>query len=194
MNNYLMRFKNAHKLSVSAGLVAVCIVTFVAWFYHKKDTHPIKTEHITKHSSQTETLISQAKPTLLASDSKQSTGLTQPAHTMPNNQSQQPSPSTSLHLDFPPQYVPPIGKKIEREESYQGDLTDLAAYQVYEHNQQKRLKLAYIQASKAKISELTHWLNRGQAAQLSTEQLNEAKEKISALQNQTDQLTQQLNQ
>ena len=185
MNNRPIHVKKSQILGIGAGFIVVCSVISLALFFLKEEPRLTNTAQQTEQTVQrlqTNTSASQAELKHVPAEHPQA------ATSLPSTS------STPRHLDFARQYVPPIGKKIARSDNYQGDLSDLTAYQEYEHNQQKRLKLAYIQASKAKITELTHWLNRGQAAKLSPEQLNEAKEKIIALQHQADQLSLELNQ
>ena len=194
MNNRPIHVKKSQILGIGAGLIVVCSVISLALFFLKEEPRLTKTAQQTEQTVQrlqTNTSASQAEPKHVPPERPQPAGQPLAAPSLPSTPS---TPSTPRHLDFAHQYVPPIGKKTAHSDNYQGDLSDLTAYQEYEHNQQKRLKLAYIQASKAKITELTQWLNRGQAAKLSQEQLNEAKEKIIALQHQADQLSLELNQ
>ena len=191
MNNRPIRVKQSQILGFGAGLIAVCSVISLALFFLKEEPRLTNTAQQTEQSAQrlqNNTSASQAELKHVPAERPQ------PAVQALTARSLSSTPSIPRHLDFARQYVPPIGKQIARSDNYQGDLSDLTAYQEYEHNQQKRLKLAYIQASKAKITELTQWLNRGQAAKLSQEQLNEAKEKMIALQHQADQLNLELNQ
>lgn len=94
---------------------------------------------------------------------------------------------------FPAQYIPPINNQAKSPVSYQGDLNDFDAYQNYENQQDEQLKSAFINASKAKVSELKKWLARGEKAKLSPEQLAFAKEKIAALEALSTTLTNELN-
>lgn len=191
MNNRPIRVKKSQILGIGAGLIVVCSVISLVPFFLKEEPRLTNTAQQTEQTAQrlqTNTSASQAEPKHVPAEHPQPAGQSLAAPSLPS------TPSTPRHLDFARQYVPPIGKKTAHSDNYQGDLSDLTAYQEYEHNQQKRLKLAYIQASKAKITELTQWLNRGQAAKLSQEQLNEAKEKIIALQHQADQLSLEFNQ
>ena len=194
MNTSPLRPKKAHTLKVCVGLILFCVISIVMWLNGLQSKDPIKTEQMTERSSKKDTSTQHVQPTQLAMHTKPQAMQPQLTQTAPKLDDQQPPISKPRHLDFAPQYVPPIAKYNPPEESYQGDLNDLAAYLAFEHNQQNRLKRAYIRASKAKIDELTQWLNRGQVAQLSTEQLNEAKDKISALQALSNKLEQQLNQ
>ena len=194
MNTSPFRPKKAHTLKVCVGLIFLSVISIVMWLNGLQSKDPIETEQMTERSSKKDTSTQHAQSTQLAMHTKPQAIQPQLTQTAPKLHDQQPSISKPRHLDFAPQYVPPIAKHNPPEESYQGDLNDLAAYQAFEHNQQTRIKQAYIRASKAKIDELAQWLNRGQAAQLSTEQLNEAKDKISALQALSNKLEQQLNQ
>ncbi|GEK08403.1 hypothetical protein HUZ36_11940 [Pseudoalteromonas sp. McH1-7] len=92
----------------------------------------------------------------------------------------------------PPQYLPPINNATKNELQYQGDLTDPEAYQAYLDDKEVQLKQAYIAAVDSKVEQLDALLTRGVQAGLPEAQLQEARDKISALQHMQNTLRKEL--
>ncbi|MCF2857847.1 hypothetical protein L1286_10220 [Pseudoalteromonas sp. SMS1] len=92
-------------------------------------------------------------------------------------------------------YIPPIASKEETPSQpvYDGDLDDHEAYNEFLLDQEHGLKRDYIAAVDKKVQRLSQLLQKGINAGLPQSQLNEAKEKIAALQVMQQHLEKELN-
>ncbi|TMN38642.1 hypothetical protein [Pseudoalteromonas sp. S2755] len=80
-----------------------------------------------------------------------------------------------------PEYVPPISRVEKQKDNFQGDLSDTDAYQTYLDQKDAKLKQQYIAAVDVKVAQIEVLLARGIKEGLPQQQLQEARDKITAL-------------
>ena len=80
-----------------------------------------------------------------------------------------------------PEYLPPINQAEKQMDDFQGDLSDTEAYQAYLDQKDAKLKQQYIAAVDDKVAQIEVLLARGIKEGLPQQQLQEARDKITAL-------------
>lgn len=80
-----------------------------------------------------------------------------------------------------PEYLPPISQTEKQMDDFQGDLSDTEAYQAYLDQKDVKLKQQYIAAVDVKVAQIEALLARGIKEGLPQQQLQEARDKITAL-------------
>ncbi|MBR8844363.1 hypothetical protein [Pseudoalteromonas sp. JC3] len=80
-----------------------------------------------------------------------------------------------------PEYLPPINQAEKQMDDFQGDLSDTEAYQAYLDQKDAKLKQQYIAAVDGKVAQIEALLARGVKEGLPQQQLQEARDKITAL-------------
>lgn len=80
-----------------------------------------------------------------------------------------------------PEYLPPISQAEKQIDDFQGDLSDTEAYQAYLDQKDTKLKQQYIAAVDGKVEQIETLLARGIKEGLPQQQLQEARDKITAL-------------
>ncbi|MGA4605792.1 hypothetical protein [Pseudoalteromonas maricaloris] len=80
-----------------------------------------------------------------------------------------------------PEYLPPINQAEKQMDDFQGDLSDTEAYQAYLDQKDAKLKQQYITAVDDKVAQIEVLLARGIKEGLPQQQLQEARDKITAL-------------
>ncbi|WP_462155114.1 hypothetical protein [Pseudoalteromonas piscicida] len=95
-----------------------------------------------------------------------------------------PNAETSFKAVKPitePEYLPPISQAEKQIDDFQGDLSDTEAYQAYLDQKDTKLKQQYIAAVDGKVEQIETLLARGVKEGLPQQQLQEARDKITAL-------------
>ncbi|OCQ20401.1 hypothetical protein A7985_15150 [Pseudoalteromonas luteoviolacea] len=159
-------------------LLIGCIATFVWWMAHATIINPfehnpsLKTDPV-KHQN------TQKRIPTIASQSPRQLQRPPKLTTEPAIATLPPIPPPSKEKI----YIPPIAQKAKTDSApkYRGDLSDHESYNDFLLEQEQALKKDYIAAVDKKVERLSQLLQKGVNAGLPHSQLNEAREKISAL-------------